>query len=1178
MPVANADVLLAAQDDVSADYMQHAQALSVDSRIERFRDRMQKRDVQPGAEPAPVAPAPAPQAPGERAPTQITVFPKRPGQDRTVLEYVGAVAKDVGGGFVESPSAVVAGVNDAVRNTAGALDEFINWADAGVLSDQVPDDVLRMWLPERPPDQNTTTGKVIRSGAEFLTGFIPAMRALRGLSAVPKVAKIVGAGGISDFFTRDPTEEGLSNLVQQVPAIANPVNEFLATDPNDNDAVNRLRHSLEGAGFGLLTEGMVRGLRAVAQGKKAKSEMQVQVERYGRAQESMNFLGDPAAPHVVSGKAGTEKLTRALKETETGVPDQVAARGVAAGADDAAAGRALQAVEPADDLFVNFARVDSPDDVQTVIRDMANAMKPQIDEARRGVQTHDQTAKLADDLGMSVEDLLARRKGQPLSAEESLAARRLWATSAQKLLDASRRAADANAGPVDLYNFRRMMAVHHAIQSEVVAARTETARALSAWRIPAGGNMEAARNIEMLLEASGGNAVSAELARRIATLGAQGVPPAALAETVRRGWAATTMDAVKEAYVLGLLWSPTTHLVNAGSNMIVGFQQIYERAVANKIGDFLGSAIDERVVDGEALAMTYGLVTSLKDALRLGARALRTGETGAGLGKIDLPREKAISTEAISRELGHGVAEAAQFAESPMGRFVDFTGTVTRVPGNVLAAEDEFFKTIAYRAEVHAQALRQASQEGLSGPDLFKRMAEIANSPPEHIRMAAADAALYATFQNRPGEWAQALMRLRNSGSFNPMFLVLPFVRTPANILRYTFERTPLAPLVKQWRDDIAAGGARRDIALARMASGSAILAVGMDLASSGLITGPGPSDPGKREALQRQGWQPNSIVVDGKYYSFNRADPLGMIFGFAGAVAEKMKESDNAPEDFDDWEEIMAGGIAAISASVVDKTYFTGIAETLSMIQGSEKGEGGVARFIDRQTGSMLPMTTAFGAVKRFVDPVSRDVNSPWDAIHARIAGLSDNLPPARNLWGEERAPQEVYGRVFDALSPVYVRQRQESPIDAEIERQDISIRRIPKKTVFQGVNVNFREFPEVYDEYVRLSGNDLKHPAWGKGAKDMLDQVVSGKHPLSGVYQIYSDGPEGTKADFIRNTVSEYRKLAQQAIMDKAEREYPDFYEYVTGDRVRQDELKMPRVPGAAPPRAGDGPRLPQ
>ena len=45
------------------------------------------------------------------------------------------------------------------------------------------------------------------------------------------------------------------------------------------------------------------------------------------------------------------------------------------------------------EVFVNFARIDSPDDVKAVIGQMANAFKASIDEARRGVQSQAETAR-----------------------------------------------------------------------------------------------------------------------------------------------------------------------------------------------------------------------------------------------------------------------------------------------------------------------------------------------------------------------------------------------------------------------------------------------------------------------------------------------------------------------------------------------------------------------------------------------------------------------------------------------------------------------------------------------------------------------------------------------------------------------------------------------------------------
>jgi hypothetical protein len=74
------------------------------------------------------------------------------------------------------------------------------------------------------------------------------------------------------------------------------------------------------------------------------------------------------------------------------------------------------------------------------------------------------------------------------------------------------------------------------------------------------------------------------------------------------------------------------------------------------------------------------------------------------------------------------------------------------VPGRLLGSEDEFFKTIGYRMEVYAQAQRQATSEGLSGQALRERFAELVANPPEHIRLQAVDAALYATFTSKAGD------------------------------------------------------------------------------------------------------------------------------------------------------------------------------------------------------------------------------------------------------------------------------------------------------------------------------------------------------------------------------------------------------------------------------------------
>lgn len=796
-------------------------------------------------------------------------------------------------------------------------------------------------------------------------------------------------------------------------------------------------------------------------------------------------------------------------------------------------------------VYVNFSRIGGPDDVKAAIAEMSDRLKSSIDESRRDVITFEETKRMADGLGMTVTDLLARRKGQPFNAEEALAARRLWQSSGDQLVELARKASAPNAGPLDQFAFRKAMAVHAAIQSEVIGARTETARALASWRITAEGGIERARAIQQIMDAMGGPEASQEMARRLAILAEHG-DPAFIAKFVEKGWGAKSFDALREVWVNGLLSSPATHIVNTLSNTVVAFQQILERGVAQRIGEFTGS---QNIAPGEALAMSYGLISAVKDAFRLSWKALKTGETGASLNKIDLPMQPAVSSEAF--KIG---------SETALGRGIDLIGTVARVPGRLLGAEDEFFKTIGYRMELHAQALRQATSEGLTGNALSQRMREIILDPPQHIRIKSADAALYSTFTNAPGDVGKIFLKLRERVPV--VSFILPFIRTPVNIARYTFERTPFAPLVSQWRDDIAAGGARADLALARMSTGTMAMLAAADFADSGLISGRGPKDAGELDAMMRQGWQQYSINVGGKWYSYNRTDPLGSMIGFAADAAEAIRHGEMSEDDIDEWQEIMATGIAAVSQVAVNKTYLRGLSEFINVMSDPQRyGEGYIKNF----AASFIPGTALAGAIERAVDPVVRETTTPWEAINAKLAGLSDKLPPRLTLWGEEIRAESGLGKAYDFFSPVQVREIKPEPIDTEITRlaplaamdnvEGSAPTRIGKRTTFGGVQVNFKEWPKVYEEYVRLSGNELKPPGFGMGAKDLLNAVVEGKSPLSAVYNIRSDE---MKIVFIKQVISQYRKLAQQAIMDDPE--HKDFAEYVRKLKGAKMETMLP------------------
>lgn len=1059
--------------------------------------------------------------PPRPSPFGLKVPPPEPSTAGTIMRSV-----------AEIPLQAFGGVEDAVRNATTFLNPLTDW-----LNENVADLRIEVSAPK------TGTGRLTRSIAQFLTGFIPVLKGLRAVG-VAGAAGTVAASALSDFATRDPHEKRLSNFWKEAGLPQNVLTDYLAADPSDSATEGRLKSALESVITGATLEGVLHGARALraakgvqkAQGLAARegAELAALKAQYGEITEetARKAFGDANLPLV---QAVSKKAEKAVQATKGMKPDDlIGGRGVVDAGDMS--------------VYVNFRRIAEPADVKAVIAEMAERFKGTVKEAQRGTITHRETQALADDLGMDAATLLTRQRGQALNAEQLVAARKLWAASAENLLETAKRAAAPNAGDLDQFAFRRMLAAHHAIQAEVMGARAEAARALGSWRIPVGGGVEQAKSIKELVDASGGTAITQDLARRLTVLAEHG-GPGAVAKFVEKGWGATTVDAVREVWINGLLSSPATHVVNSMSNLATVAQQMVERNVAARIGELKGAS--DGVQPGEAAAMAYGAVSSIKDAFRLAAKALRTGETGGALGKIDLPSQRAVSAEALRFS-----------SESGLGRFVDFLGGAARIPGRFLGAEDEFFKTIGYRAELHAQALRTAVGEGLKGDALKSRVAALVANPPENLRIAATDTALYATFSQNPGAIGQSIMRLREK--VPAVTFVLPFVKTPTNIARYTFERSPFAPLVGQWRADLAAGGARADLAMARMATGTAVMLTALDYADSGLVSGKGPNDPGEREAMIRQGWQPYSVKVGDRWYSYNRTDPFGSLMGFAADVSERVNSGEIQEDDVDEWQEVMAMGIAAVSQTAINKTYLRGVSEFVETMSDPKRRS---ERYVSNLVASFTPYTALAGSVERVVDPTVREAQNPWETVQARLAGMSDQLPPRRNLWGEEIRAESGLGKAYDFFSPVQSREVKPSAIDSEIMRlapgaagdnvDGAAPQRIGKRTNFGGVQVNFKEWPKVYDEYVRLAGNDLKHPAWQLGAKDFLDKVVAGEHPMSAVYKTMSDP---MRLLFIKSTVSQYRTLAQAAILaDPQFRDFAIYVENVKGEKMRQ---RMPVV----------------
>jgi hypothetical protein len=749
-------------------------------------------------------------------------------------------------------------------------------------------------------------------------------------------------------------------------------------------------------------------------------------------------------------------------------------------------------------INVNLARLDTPDDVKAAIDTTAKVYAGEIDEARRGIVTQQQTTQLADELGMTVDDLMSRRKGQAFNAEEALAARRMLASSATNLVTLAKKAQGVGASEVDMVAFRRSLSVHAAIQQQVSGMTAEAGRALAQFRMMASAGDAQTRALREMLELSGGAKEAQDLARMVSVLDT----PEGIATFVRQAQKATTKDMVFEAWINGLLSGPATHVVNNLSNAMVAAWMVPERALAAQFRRLTGG---QGVQVGEATAQMYGLVKGARDGFALAWQAFRTGEPSDAMAKIEAQKYRAITAENLN------------LSGAP-GYLADLLGEAIRLPGRALMASDELFKAIGYRMELNALAFRTAAGEGLQGDAFAKRAAGVLTNPPETVSMAAQDAARYQTFTKPLGP--AGTMITAGMNKLPGARILFPFVRTPTNILKFVGERTPLAPLSAAVRADIAAGGARRDLALAKISTGSLAMAVAADAAMSGNITGGGPTDPGLKAALYRTGWQPYSIKVGDTHYAYNRLDPLGWFLGAAADMSEIAGHLDEPEAD-----ELAASLVMAVSNNIVNKSYlqgfstFIGAFSQMSPESGAARGERVLARF----AGSLIPSVAA--SIERELDPAMRDAQGILDAIKARTPGYSDTLPPVRNLWGE---PVHLSGGLGpDIMSPIYTSSDKGSAIDEEIVRLGLSLS-MPTRTLDE---VELQ--PEEFSRYVQLAGNEAKDPGTGLGLKEALEQVITSPEYLQA-----SDGPDGMKALIIRKHVQAYRALAKAQL----QQEFPE------------------------------------
>ena len=641
---------------------------------------------------------------------------------------------------------------------------------------------------------------------------------------------------------------------------------------------------------------------------------------------------------------------------------------------------------------INLSYIDSSDAVKQGLRDAA-AKAGDFTAARRGVVSHDQTRMLAEQLGLSVDTLLNRKTGEAWNAHELFAARAMVTKSQELVIQAAKRLAKTGSD-VDRAYFMRVQARHAAIQEQVSGLASEAGRALNQFKMMVGPDY--LRSVMDALSEKqkngkiGRDAID-EMAKMIDTM----KTPAQVNTMTRNMYKPGFFDMIREYYINSLLSGPSTHVVNFMSNLLTAANQIPETFLAEQIGRLHSG---EKVQPGEAMARAVGLLEGSREGMQLAMGTLWTGEQHTPDTQFDQQTMKAIP----------------DMFGLPIGE-------VVRIPSRFLMASDDLFKAVNYRAEINAQAIRLAKSEGLSGQQLAQRVLELRNDPTEDMIAAAHDAAKYHTFQTKLGPTGQSIMRFREALH---LWWLLPFLRTPINIMKYAYERSPFSLLpyvgMKESRDAMTGkkGAAARDVQIARIAMGTMVLTGMAAMVLSGMATGGGGDDQKKKGVKRADGWQPYSLHIGNTFYSYLRFDPFALHMGVMADLVE-MKDLWKTK----DYQKIAWQTLGSVINNLVSKTWLKSATQFTAMTTDPQQS---VEQYASTLAGGLIP--NAVAQVARTMDPNFRDARTLLDNLKNRIPGLRETLPKRFDIFGNAIASEGNLGP--DLFSPVYVSTQKNNPV----------------------------------------------------------------------------------------------------------------------------------------------------
>jgi len=693
--------------------------------------------------------------------------------------------------------------------------------------------------------------------------------------------------------------------------------------------------------------------------------------------------------------------------------------------------------------------------------------------------------------------------------------------AAKRLKDLGDKVIGGSAGVREEAEFLELTAEIGRLSIADKAAGSVAGRNLRARRQPA--FAESTQVLREFVDKAGGSAKTRQVAQRIrevldesGTLG--------ITKLARESAPTGKIEAIQDYWINALLSGPKTHIVNITSNAFVAMYRPTEKILGGALGAAFGGGKAAKDTLDAGLHEVTGLLKAFSESFKL-ARVSLTDDKNlleAGFRKVEAGGLVQESAETLAKLTGKE-------------RLLKFASTAMHSPTTLLSSADEFFKQLNFRsslyAELHIKAVDESiapdqiaeyitkqfdnyidQGQAISKSGAYSRAADrareaglernseefidfvrkdVSDSYDSGIAQRAIDNARENTFtEELPiGTFGRGYSNLSNAHPFLRFFT--PFVRTPLNILKFAGRRldapgavaaikalntgkVPPKLLASHRRivQDILSSDPRKKFeALGKISMGFGTMTYFMSQATSGKVTGKGPSDPNHRKLLQATGWQPYSVLVGDKYYSYQRVEPVATIMGIAADLVTYGQYADTDGQG--DGELVMGSVLAALSNNIAQKSYLTGIQNVVGALDDPERNG---AKYIQNSLASFVP--NLLNQIEDAADPNLHEVRSMMDALYNKTPGLSSSLPAVRNMLGEKSVKgrailSDTIGDVANFFLPI-----QYSTVSSEVietELRSLGKAFSPPSSIQGGVDLRDLKTPEgqgLYDKFQELTG----------------------------------------------------------------------------------------------------------